>query len=84
LARFGYSAERAVRGVLPAEYQEKLRCLHLLPVFDGGQSMGSSGLFAVCPFTRDKNHENAFQNAKHNQNDNRHIPPALWFDSPAH
>ena len=62
--------------MLFAKYEEKVRCLPVVPLCAGSQSAGMSpSFFAVGPFKQDKNQEDASENAKHSKSRKRHIPP---------
>ena len=69
---------REMCGMLLAKYEEKVRCLPLVPLCAGSQSAGmSSGrVLAVRPFEQDKDQEDASENAKHSNNHKGHILPA--------
>src|SRR5260370_17370141 len=73
---------REMCGMLFAKYEEKVRCLPLVPLCANSQPAGMSPalLLAVRPFEQDQNQEDASENANHRKNHKAHTPPA----SPLH
>src|SRR5260370_40883500 len=69
---------REMCGMLFAKYEEKVRCLPLVPLCANSKPAGMSPglLLAVRPFEQDQNQEDAPENAKPSKNHKGHTPPA--------